>query len=612
MVLSGGRRQHLYNFCSQDFSKKGLKNKGTDMVLGTDIFDTTLDVIQTGIVIINCHATITRINSFAAMLFGIDEFDSVGKPLSTFITKSSLPSVLETGQPIGPVVEGHNGKQLLGIYRPLFGPGGELNGALGAYTDLGKNDLIKQQITDAMQNERELEAILEYSPDGIWIMDGVGKTLRVSKSWENFSGIKREEVIGRMVHDIVAEGIYTDSAAIHVIEKREPVTIIYTTRTHKSALVTANPVFGADGNIWRIISNVRDITQLNRFKTELERSQANSKRFSHELKVLRQQQSQTMQIITRSKAMETVLEIATQTAASEATMLISGETGVGKDIIANFIHNSSGGNGTFIRVNCGAIPESLMESELFGYEEGSFTGARAKGKPGLFELAQGGTLFLDEVGELPFAMQAKLLHALQDHTITRVGGVLPINLHVRVIAATNRDLMAMTKVGSFRKDLYYRLNVIPLHIPPLRDRPDDIVPLVVYFLEKYNKRHKTNKSICPRALEVLLKYSWPGNVRELENTIEWLVLTCHNEEIDVDNLDAFKKEHDSPLPYEVCFSPCGSLKKAREEVEKSMLLWAMKHHCSTRKVAAILGVTQPTIVRLVHKYGLNKAESSQL
>lgn len=575
---------------------------------GINVLDTILDSVQAGIVMIDCAARIIQLNSFAENLFNIGRAESIGEPLYAAIMDSALAEVLKTRQPAGPIPQYHNDRHLLARYRPILDSCGELCGALGVYTDITNDGLIRQQLAEAQQKERELEGILEHSHDGIWIMDGEGKTLRVSKSWEDFSGIKREEVIGRMVHDIVAEGIYTDSAAIHVIEQREPVTIIYRTRTQKAALVTANPVFGPDGKIWRIISNVRDITELDRYRKELEKSQASSRRFRDELKLLRQQQSESDGIIARSRAMKEVLETATQIAGSEATILISGETGVGKDVVARFIHNMSAGNGTIIRVNCGAIPETLMESELFGYEEGSFTGARAKGKPGLFELAQGGTLFLDEVGELPLAMQAKLLHALQDRTIMRVGGVLPINLHVRVIAATNRDLKVMAEEGSFRQDLYYRLNVIPLNIPPLRDRRDDIFPLTMHFIEKHNKKHKTNKSISARALERLREHNWPGNIRELENTIERLVLVNQGEMIEVHDLHTLIKADEVPPLKDFCISQNGSLKDAREQLDKSMLVWALKRYGSTRKAAAVLGITQPTVVRLAQKYGLHKAD----
>lgn len=590
----------------REMSKK--TGQDTPMELGKGILDSVLASVQAGIVIIDCRARIVQVNAFASRLFNINGTKAVGSPLSVVLPSSTLPDVLETGEEAGPVSERYNGRHVLAKHHPLFDEQGRVKGGLSVYTDITRHGFVKQQLMEALQKEKELEAILEHSHDGIWIMDGEGVTLRVSKSWERFAGINREEVVGRTVHEIVAAGIYTDSAAMHVIEERKPVTILYTTRTGKTALVTARPVFGGDGSIWRIISNVRDITELDLYRKELEKSQAKSRRFKEELKLLRLQEFEGKGIIARSHAMKEVLERASQTAGSEATILISGETGVGKDVVARFIHSLGAGNEPFIRVNCGAIPETLVESELFGYEEGSFTGARRKGKPGMFELAQGGTLFLDEIGELPIQMQSKLLHALQERKIMRVGGVLPIELNVRVIAASNRDLQTMVEEGKFRNDLYYRLNVIPLHIPPLRERPDDIYPLLVHFLEKHNKNHNMRKSIGSKALQLLGEYEWPGNVRELENIVERLVLISPGNEIDVQDLPPSIRERGDSSLGKFCLTGNGSLREAREELDRSMVAYALKQFGSTRKAAAALGITQPTVVRLAHKYGLNKGE----
>lgn len=573
-----------------------------------------LSSLCVGIVIIDCQEKVVEINPFAEKLFNINRDKAIGKRFSTVVPGSPLADVLETRKEIGPMFECRSGKYLLSHHYPLL-VSSKLKGAFSTYLDVTEQEQTKMRLQDALQKEKELEAILEYSHDGLWIMDGAGITLRVSKSWQNFSGIDREEVIGRSVYEIVAEGYYTDSAAIHVIEQRKPATIIYKTKTGKKALVTATPVFGEDGNIWRIISNVRDITELDQYRRELEESHKINLRFREELKFLRQQHLESTGIIARSRAMHDILEVAAQTAGSDATILILGESGVGKDMVARFIHNTSNRKeGPFIRVNCSAIPETLIESELFGYEEGSFTGARKKGKPGMFELAQGGTLFLDEIGELPIQMQAKLLHVLQDHSIMRVGGVKPINVDVRIIAATNQDLKSMVEEGRFRKDLYYRLNVIPIHIPPLRERPDDIIPLLMYFLDKYNQKYQMNKSFSSEALKLLVKYEWPGNVRELENIAERLILTCPTDSIDKKDLPAFIKEKSAedknaiPLK-DFNFSQVGSLKQAKEEIEKSLLSWALARYGSTRKVASALGVAQPTVVRLAHKYGLHKGGS---
>jgi PAS domain S-box-containing protein len=561
--------------------------------------------LREGFIMVDSQGSILQINPAAEKMLNIGQGKALGKRISGMVPGSPLTNVLETGKEISPWHETRGGKQLLSYHFPIRSDG-KLEGGYSIYLDITELEEKKLQFRNALQKEKELEAILENSHDGIWIMDGAGVTLRVSKSWEDFSGIKREEMVNRSVYEIVSQGYYTDSAAIHVIEQRKPVTIMYETKTNRKALVTATPVFEENGNIWRIISNVRDITEMDRYRQELEES----KRYREELKLLRKQQYESDGVIVRSQAMRDVFKLAGQTAGSDATVLILGESGVGKDVVARYIHRTSNREkGPYIRVNCGAIPEALMESELFGYEEGSFTGARKKGKPGMFELAHGGTLFLDEVGEIPIQMQAKLLHALQDLKVMRVGGMKPVDVDIRVIAATNQDLKGMVDKGEFRSDLYYRLNVIPVNIPSLRDRPEDIIPLLIEFLRKFNEKYNMQKTFSSAALECIVKYKWPGNVRELQNVTERLVLTCSTDIIDVKNLLPILKETPSLVDFHL--SDLGTLKEAREELEKSMVSWALKRYGSTRKAASALGVTQPTVVRMSHKYGLNKNRSTQ-
>lgn len=567
-------------------------------------YDAILHSLREGVVIINRQGDIVELNSAAEKIFHVTREKARGKRIFGVIPGSPVANVLEKGMEVSPWLENYRGKQLLSYHYPLR-EDGKLEGAYSIYRDITETEEKKLKLQEALQKEKELEAILENSHDGIWIMDGAGITLGVSKSWEDFSGIARERMIGRSVYEIVTQGYYTDSAAIHVIEQRKPVTIMYETKTGRKALVTATPVFSENGSIWRIISNVRDITELDRYRNELEES----KRYKEEVKLLRKLQFESGGIVVRSKPMRDVFKLAAQTAGSDATVLILGESGVGKDVVAKYIHKTSNREkGPYIRVNCGAIPESLMESELFGYEEGSFTGARKKGKPGMFELAHGGTLFLDEVGEIPLQMQAKLLHALQDLKVMRVGGMKPIDVDIRVIAATNQDLKAMVERGEFRKDLFYRLNVIPILIPPLKERSDDIIPLVLEFLKKCNDKYNMQKSFSSSALECFVNYKWPGNVRELQNVIERLVLTCSVNIIDSHQLPSFLKEN--PYLANFHFSGSGSLKEARENLEKSMVSWALDNFGSTRKAAAALGVAQPTVVRMAQKYGLNRNKKS--
>lgn len=454
----------------------------------------------------------------------------------------------------------------------------------------------------ALEKVRELEAVFEHSHDGIWVMNGEGVTLRVNKSWEEFSGIKREEVIGKTVYEIVDKGYYSDSAAIHVLATKKPSTIIYETSTGQKALVTGVPIFTGDGKIWRIVSNVRDITELDILRKELEKTRNIADHYQKELRLIQEINGDSGSLIVRSECMRKLLNKIQLAARSESTVLILGETGVGKEVLARLIHDlSSRQKGPFIKINCGGIPSTLLESELFGFEEGSFTGARKRGKMGMFELANKGTLFLDEIGEMPLELQPKLLHALQDHQIMRVGGTNPIKLDVRIIAATNRDLAKMVAENRFRKDLFYRINIIPLYVPPLRERREDIIPLAFHFLRQFNQKYNLTKRFSADFIKGLLAYDWPGNVRELENLIERMVVMTPGEQIELEHLDSGMQKNEKPK----------SLKKAVEHFEKELILQALKEYGSTHKAARALGITQPTVVRKAHKYGIKTEELKQ-
>jgi len=294
--------------------------------------------------------------------------------------------------------------------------------------------------------------------------------------------------------------------------------------------------------------------------------------------------------------MREVIDLTIRVARVDSTVLILGDSGVGKEVVAGLLHKA--GNRSkhpFIRVNCGAIPENLLESELFGYEGGAFTGAKREGKPGMLELAHKGTLFLDEIAELPPALQVKLLTVIQERVVTRLGGTKPIQVDLRILAATNRNLYSMVEQGLFRADLYYRLNVIPIVIPPLRERKEDIPFLVSHFLQKFNKKHRQVKSIDPGAMDILYHYPWPGNVRELENLVERLVVITPGDIIEARDLPI------NVLNKGSSFSDNGSLS------EKEIITELYHRLRSTRKVAETLGVNQSTVVRKIKKYNITKS-----
>jgi transcriptional regulator with PAS, ATPase and Fis domain len=321
--------------------------------------------------------------------------------------------------------------------------------------------------------------------------------------------------------------------------------------------------------------------------------------YNAELNQLRMKEINNKPLVAKSRHMAGVVELISQIADTNANVLITGETGVGKSMIAKIIHQKSGRvDGPFIEINCGTIPENLIESELFGYEKGSFTGASNKGKVGKIELAKGGTLFLDEIGDLPLNMQIKLLEVIQEKSITRIGGLERIDVDFRLIAATNLDLKKNIKANLFREDLYYRLNVIPIQILPLRERTEDIAPLVLSFLDQFNGKYDRNISLSPEALEVLEGQSWPGNIRQVENLVERLVIMAKHDRIEPEDLpdDVDLNGYREKAGLE------GSLEEMMEEYEKTIFAKAFHTYKTSIAVGNALGISQATAARRLRKY----------
>ncbi|NLC51956.1 MAG: sigma 54-interacting transcriptional regulator [Firmicutes bacterium] len=380
--------------------------------------------------------------------------------------------------------------------------------------------------------------------------------------------------------------------------------------------MTSTPIFDEHNQIMMVVSNSRDLTELLRIKKKLEDVQSTVKKYEEKIAVLREEQLQIDGVIAASQKMKQVLYTATKAARTDSNVLILGPTGVGKGVIAKIIHKkSSRAKGPFMKINCAAIPENLIEAELFGYEGGAFTSARKEGKVGLIELANEGTLFLDEIAEMPFPLQAKLLDVLQEKKFMRVGGTKQIKLNARIISATNRDLVEMVKKGSFRRDLYYRLNVIPVEIPPLKERPNDIIQLINFFLKKYSSTSSLEKTFTPEAIDALLAYRWPGNVRELENIIERLVVMVDSQVIGVDSLPVhiqrdYKGEKNYLYPSEQKGQSFDwNLNKNMEKLEEMHLRKAFHRFRSSRKIAKALGISQSSVIRKLQKYGIGSGEN---
>ncbi|RST59540.1 PAS domain S-box protein [Siminovitchia terrae] len=466
------------------------------------------------------------------------------------------------------------------------------------------NSPYLQKHIETLKNENEdLKKAFECSYDGIWICDSEGVTLSINKAIERITGLKKEEVTGRNMMELVEKGIFDQSATLKALEEKNTVTIMQKVISGISTIVTANPIFDQSGNIKKVISNVRDITELIQLREQLQKLEEEKNKYQSELNSLLHHIEEVNDIVLKSPNMKKVIEKVMQVAKYDTTVVLLGESGTGKEVMAQLIHDSSPRKekGEFIRVNCSAIPAELLESEMFGYESGAFTGAKKSGKPGLIELAHDGTLFLDEIGELPLNIQAKFLRAIQEKEIMRLGGVTPIKVNFRIIAATNRNLNEMVASGAFREDLFYRLHVVPVTIPPLRSRKDDIPKLIESFTNTFNRYYHTKKCFSPEAIRMLIDYPWPGNVRELKNIVERMFVTTSSDTIYQKDLPDFLLSHAKP---EASYKN-GSLKEQLAQYERELLQNTLRVSTTTYEAAALLGIDQSTVVRKMKKYQLS-------
>lgn len=461
-----------------------------------------------------------------------------------------------------------------------------------------KRKKISKIYKDFIDNYLDFREIGDRLYDGLYISDGSGKTIYVNSAYTRTTGINKEEIIGRNVKDITDENKYFKGAVtMDVIEKKQVVNSLGKSLVNgKELLVTGSPIFDNSGNVKLVVINNRDISNLKELEQKNAELQLDKQRANEEIEFLRKQQKANTGIICESKNMKCIMELVSTIAPTDVTVLITGESGTGKEVIADEIHlRSERRDKPFIKVNCAAIPNELLESELFGYEGGAFTDAKKTGKIGLFELANEGTILLDEIGEMSLNLQSKLLRVLQNKEIVRLGGSKTIKLDIRVIASTNRDLQEEIKQGKFREDLYYRLNVVPIEIKPLRERKEEIPSLTSEFLNKYNKKYNKNVVIENDAMHLLESYNWPGNIRELENLIERLAVISKDGVIKYENLAyALDMDHEKfSNSYEDINNL--SLKDAVQRLEKNIIVNAIRDCGSVNKAAVKLGISQPAL-----------------
>ena len=447
----------------------------------------------------------------------------------------------------------------------------------------------------------DFNALIESNYDGLYITVEKGKTLSINKKGIMVSDMSLDDVIG--------DG---SGAVISLDDKDSSDVVTVSQILQNKREISISDELLADGGIIRVIDevgNIEDVKSIKGFekiKSELAETQKLKEKYQDELRFLKWEQNTVDEMIAESPAMKKVINLALRVAKVDSTVLIEGPSGSGKGVISRLIHdNSMRANEPFIKIDCGSIPESLLESELFGYEKGAFTGAEKKGKIGLVELADKGTLFLDEIGEFPYPLQTKLLRLIQDKEIVRVGGNESIKLDIRVVAATNRTLSDMVEQKQFRKDLYYRLNVVPIRMSPLNDRQQDIHPLIEYFVKINNEKYGLSRRIESRAMRALIAYSWPGNVRELENMVENLVVTANSDTIMIDELPEKVISESAEKGDAIMPGIKGmSLKEAVNMAERNALINAMRESKNTDEMAKYLKVDRSTIVRKLQKHSL--------
>ncbi|EHL04821.1 PAS domain S-box protein [Desulfitobacterium hafniense DP7] len=560
---------------------------------GFEIFDS----IYNGVVAIDQQGIIKLFNEAAAKIMGVAKEETIGRRVEEVIPNTSLLEILKTGK------AENNQKMHLGNCEIISNRGpickdGKIVGAIGVFQDISDFEALSLELDNVKEINNDLDAIIESVADGIVVGSADGMILRANSAYLQITGIQEKEFVGKNVRELINQGYMNKSVTEMVFRTKSRVNVV-DIRSGKELLMTGAPVFNEEKEVTRVVTIVRDISELTELKGKLEQAEDAKNRYLKELEHFRSQNA-FKKIITKNNDMQKKLDTAYHVARVDSTVLILGESGVGKELIAQLIHRASHrSEKPFIKINCGAIPANLLESEFFGYEAGSFTGALKEGKKGLFELADGGTLFLDEVGELPLEHQVKVLRAIQEKEILRVGGKKTIKLDIRIIAATNRDMEAMIREKAFREDLYYRLNVVPMTIPPLRQRKEDVIPIALELLARYNTAYGYQKWIHPEVMDCLLNYDWPGNIRELENTIERLVVTSMDDCITKDAMAEIKSIDVHPAP-----NGLTSLKAFLEKEENRLLEEAYRLMGSTRKAAAVLGISQSSMVKKMKKYGI--------
>ncbi len=561
------------------------------------LFKIALESISMGVVILNPCSKIIFINDAAKKILSLDnEIPPYYLSRINLSAWQEIKKIFSTGEPQVGKREHREGVPLFVQRYPLRYKK-RIFAVISLFQEFSEMEKLSPQMESYQKIVKQLNTIIESVYDGLYITDGRGITIRVNSSWERITGLKPEDVLGKNTVELEKKGYISKFVTPIILKEKSPISIQAKTVTNREVLVTGNPVLGQDGKVEMVVTTVRDLSEMRRLSRELNEAKRLVKHYKNKMQRLKKQLTSTEEIVIESNSMKKIIELCSQVASTSAPVLITGETGVGKEIIARILHEKSPSKGPFIKINCSTIPENLLEAELFGYEKGAFTGANNQGKPGLFEIANGGTLVLDEIGELPLSLQAKLLNVLQDYEIKRLGGLKKRKIEVRFICLTNKNLKEMVSDGSFREDLYFRINVIPIHIPPLRERKEDIVPLTHLFLQRFNQKYRKHKSIQHEVVDALLSYNWPGNVRELKNLIERLVIMSRDTTICLSDLPPDIRD----TIFKFSMEQALSLKELVQHFEAQVIYKTIKQTGSVESAALKLKVNPSTLYRKLQK-----------
>ncbi|WP_188453706.1 sigma 54-interacting transcriptional regulator [Virgibacillus oceani] len=562
-----------------------------------------LNNIRDGMIVINNEETVQFVNKSTERIVGVAKKDFEGKSIKEIIEDTRLPHVLRSRRKeVNQKLVLENGKKVITTRIPIINANDHLIGAFAVFKDITEVMNLAEENTDLKEIKTMLEAIIQSSDEAITVVDENGIGIMINPAYTRITGLKEADIVGQPANADISEG---ESMHMKVLQTRRPVRGVRMKvgASKKDVLVNVAPVI-VDGKIKGSVGVLHDVTEIKSLTSELKRAR----------QIIRNLEAKYTfdDIIGTSPEMRLALEQAKVGAKTPATVLLRGESGTGKELFAHAIHNESDRkHNKFIRVNCAAIAESILESELFGYEEGAFSGAKRGGKKGLFEEANMGSIFLDEIGELSLHMQAKLLRVLQEHEIVRVGGTDPVTINVRIITATNINMEKAIMKKTFREDLYYRLNRLPIFIPSLRERLADLPTLINRIIDKTNQDYGRNvTSISGDALADLKNYHWPGNVRELENVIgRAMIYMDMNEEV-------IKKQHipslNSNSSHSIKSTPLdnnnSSLQKAMEQYEKEYISNAYKrNNYNKTKTAKELNVSIRNLYYKMEKYKIEKS-----